>query len=108
MSTSYEIDGDIRGPVGAERAMRQAARYLGEGVAGSSIAMKGRLDALGVEGASPLLLSRIIDALLALGRTGNKHADEFARQVRIMRDKVANNPALRNTQAGWLSPKNNL
>lgn len=108
MSGTYEINGDVRGPVGAEAAMRNTARYLGEGVAGSSIAMRARLEALGVEGTSPLLLSRSIDALHVLGQKGNAHADEFARQVAIMRDKIANKPALRKTQKGWLNPDNNL
>lgn len=108
MNGTYEINGDVRGPVGAEAAMRNTARYLAVGVAGAVLAMRGRLDALRVKGESPLLLSRIVDALQALGRTGHQHADEFGREVRIMRDTIANNVALRDTQDGWLSPKNNL
>ena len=109
MSTSYEIDGDIRGPRGAERALRQSATYLGDGVAGSCITVRGKLATLGVEGESPLLLARITDALIGLRATGNRHADEFARQVGRMRDEIAGNKALRNTQnGGWLDPRNDL
>lgn len=107
MTTIYEIDGDIHGPVGATRAMRQTAGYLGTGVAGACVTLRGKLRNLDVEGASPLLLSRIIDALTSLGTAGNKHADEFARQVGVMRDRIAADPALRNTQrGGWLDPRN--
>lgn len=109
MSTSYEIDGEIRGPRGAERAMRQAGAYLGDGVAGSCITVRGKLASLGVEGESPLLLARITDALIGLKTTGNRHADEFAREVQRMRDEIAANKALRNTQnGGWLDPRNDL
>ncbi|MHA6631864.1 hypothetical protein ACU61A_41080 [Pseudonocardia sichuanensis] len=104
-TTDYEINGDVHGPVAAERAMRQAADALGLGQAGALDTLRSRLTSLGVAGASPQLLAQINDELVALREKGHKHADEFKRQVQIMRDKIAANPALARTQAGgWLDP----
>lgn len=104
-TTDYEINGDVHGPSAAERAMRQAADALGIGQASALATLRDRLNSLGVHGVSPQLLAKIGDELAALGVRGQKHADEFARQVRIMRDKIAANPALAKTQSGgWLDP----
>lgn len=104
-TTDYEINGDVHGPKAAERAMRQAADALGIGQATALATLRSRLTSLGVDGVSPQLLAKINDELVALGKRGHEHADEFARQVRIMRDKIAANPALAKTQTGgWLDP----
>lgn len=104
-TTEYVITGDVHGPAAAERAMRQAADALGIGQAIALNILRSRLTELGVDGISPHLLAKINDELVALGTKGQKHADEFARQVRIMRDKIAANPALAKTQSGgWLDP----
>lgn len=104
-TTIYAINGDAHGPKAAERSMRQAADALGIGQADALEILRSRLISLGVEGVSLELLAKIRDELTTLRAKGNAHADEFARQVRIMRDKIAANPALAKTQAGgWLDP----
>lgn len=104
-TTDYEIRGDVHGPKAAERAMRQAADALGIGQANALEILRNKLLVLGVEGVSPQLLAKIRDELTVLGQKGHAHADEFKRQVQIMRDKIAANPALAKTQTGgWLDP----
>ncbi len=107
-SQSYEINGDIRGPRGAERAMRNAADALGIGQAGALATLYSRLRERNVEGRSPQLLIAIREELVAVRLVGIACADEFAREVRVMRDKIAADPALRKTQKGWLNPANDL
>lgn len=108
--TSWEIDGNIRGPRQAERNMRACADALGIGQASTLRALRSRLvDILGVaaDSDSPLLLAKIDGQLVALCRLGHACADEFARQVAESRKQIASNKALAGTQAGgWLDPKN--
>lgn len=113
-STSWEIDGTVHGPNGAERAMRACADALGasNGQAGALMVMRARLVGpelkLNPDSVSPILLAKINGELVALRLKGHHHADEFRRQVQKMRDKVAANKGLSTTQAGgWLDPKNN-
>jgi hypothetical protein len=107
-SQSYEINGDVHGPRGAERAMRAAADALGIGQAGALTTMHSRLRANKVEGRSPQLLIELREELVAVRVVGIQCADEFAREVRVMRDKIASDPALCRTQTGWLNPANDL
>ena len=110
-ATSYEIDGNIRGPRGAERAMRSCADALGIGQAAALASLRGRLIGpecrLPADSVSPVLLAKINTQLVALGKRGNAHADEFARQMAKIR---ALPPAMRATQygtGGWADPRNN-
>lgn|GEM_PF-4866531 len=107
-SQTYEINGDVRGPRGAQRAMRNAADALGIGQAGALTTLHSRLRERGVEGRSPQLLVQVREELVAVRVVGIACAEEFAREVRVMRDKIAADPALRNTQKGWLNPTNDL
>ena len=107
-SQTYEINGDIRGPRGAERAMRNAADALGIGQAGALTTLHSRLRERDVEGRSPQLLVQVREELVAVRVVGIACAEEFAREVRVMRDKIATDPALRRTQKGWLNPANDL
>lgn len=108
--TSWEIDGNVRGPGQAERAMRACAGALGVGQGSTLRALRIRLvHVLGVaaDSDSPILLATIDQYLQALGRAGNEFADEFARQVQQARLLIAANKGLAGTQAGgWLDPKN--
>lgn len=107
-SRTYEINGDVRGPLGAARAMANAADALGVGQAGALTTLHSRLRANGVEGRSPQLLLALREELVAVRVVGLECAKEFAREVRVMRDKIAADPALRRTQKGWLNPANDL
>lgn len=109
-AVSYEIDGNVRGPKGAERAMRQCADALGIGQAGALHIMRTRLVSplckLPADSPSPLLLARISAQMVAIGRKGHEHADEFARQMNKIRSLP---PKLRATQygtGGWADPAN--
>jgi hypothetical protein len=105
---TYEVNGEVRGPRGAAKAMRNAADALGIGQAGALTTMYSRLRDRNVEGRSPQLLIQIREELVLVRKVGLECADEFARQVRKMQDKIAADPALRNTQTGWLRPGNDL
>lgn len=109
-SQSYEINGDVRGPRGAAKAMRAAADALGIGQAGALATLESRLRSHGVEGRSPQLLVAIREELVAVRVVGHQCADEFERQMRVIRDKIAADPALRNTQrkGSWTDPTNDL
>ena len=107
-SRTYEINGDVRGPLGAARAMANAADALGVGQAGALSTLHSRLRANGVEGRSPQLLLALREELVAVRVVGLACATEFAREVRVMRDRIAADPALRRTQKGWLNPANDL
>ena len=109
-TTTYEIQGDIRGPRGAARAMVNAAEALGVGQASALTTLHSRLVVLGVEGASPQLLLTIREELLAVRVVGHQCAAEFARQMGIIRDKIGADPALRKTQrkGSWTDPANEL
>lgn len=105
-SRTYEINGDVRGPLGAARAMANAADALGIGQAGALSTLHSRLRANGVQGRSPQLLLALREELVAVRIVGLECAKEFAREVGVMRDKIAADPALCRTQKGWLNPAN--
>ncbi len=69
-SQTYEINGDIRGPRGAERAMRNAADALGIGQAGALSTLHSRLRERDVEGRSPQLLLQVREELVAVRVVG--------------------------------------
>jgi hypothetical protein len=88
--------------------MRNAADALGIGQAGALTTLHSRLRERDVEGRSPQLLVQVREELVAVRVVGIACAEEFAREVRVMRDKIAADPALRRTQKGWLNPANDL
>lgn len=104
--THYNVNGDVHGPKACEHELRRAAEALGVGQAGALRDLRAAITAAGVAGASPDLLAKLNDELMALGKKLHAHADEFRRQLDIQRKKIRDNPALAGTQGGgWLDPK---
>lgn len=110
-AASFEVDGTIRTPKGAWRAMEQctAALTSDQGQAGAMRTMRARLVGpelnLPADSPSPQLLAKLNEQLVAVGRIGDECAAEFARQFR----KIHALPKkLRTTQygtGGWADPK---
>lgn len=103
-SRDHVINGDVHSPADAARTMRAyAAAFNDQATALNSL--RASLEALGVRGESLALLARQCDQLRALAQKGQRHAAEFVRQFQIMRDMIAVDPDLADTQkGGWLDP----